>query len=864
MSEQLSTKQIAIPQNEFFIIPAQFALKTHLRSLIGIIIIAPSHVISLWSRAPSALRSICLHLPHHRARHTLSQPSSLPSLRYTAAMLPAFVRRPHPAVGLLVCVSTFCIHTSAQTPALHPSESFRQHMTALLNGDYSSKHPEPFQWLDGGKRYTLLEPVAAPAKGEELVSYDTGSGGGRTVLVPAAAFIPKGATEPLDVEDYDWSSDHTRLLLFTNSRKVWRENTRGDYWVLDLQTHTLSQLGGSAAAPSSLMFAKFSPDGGTVAYVRENNLYAEDLATHTVRALTTDGSADIINGTSDWVNEEELDIRDAFRWSPDSRSIAFWNFDQSGVQEWTLIDDTSGPVPVTRRYHYPQVGTTNSATHIGVINLDQPSKVTWLKLPGDPREHYVPHMDWVPHTRQIAAEYLDRPQRDDSIYIADAETGDTRLIFEDTDSKTYVDTIGFHGLDVDFTWLPSQGKPDGAPAALLWFSERDGWRHAYAIPLSATPAQPKLLTDFAADIIDPVALDPVGGWLFFTASPGDPIRSYLYRVSLTASATPTRLTPSGETGTHAFSSAAPDGLYAIESFSNANTAPRFTLTRLADSHPVRTLAESPAITAKVAALDTPIEFTDTAIGNGVSLSTLLIKPPHFDPTKKYPVLTYIYGEPADQTVVDRFSSLYTTLCFIAREGYIVLSFDNQGTPAPRGRDWRHAGYGAIGVLSTQQQAEAIHSFAASHPFIDTSRMAMWGWSGGGTNTLNMMFRNPGLYSTGISIAPVADQKRYDTIYQERYMGVPSTNARGYQQGSAINFAQGLTGNLLIIHGSGDDNVHMAGTEVLINRLITLGKTFDFMDYPGRTHSISEGEGTYLNVIMRTVRYLEDHVPAGAR
>jgi dipeptidyl-peptidase-4 len=610
------------------------------------------------------------------------------------------------------------------------------------------------------------------------------------------------------------------------------------------------------------MFAKFSPDGRTVAYVRENNIYAEDLATHSVRALTTDGSADIINGTSDWVNEEELDIRDGFRWSPDSRSIAFWNFDQSGVQEWTLIDDTSGPVPVTRRFHYPQVGTTNSATRIGVVNLDQPAKVTWVKLPGDPREHYVPHMDWVPHTRQVAAEYLDRLQRDDRIYVADADSGEARSIFEDTE-PTFVDTLGFHGLDLDFTWLPAEGKRDAAPAALLWFSERDGWRHAYAVPLSSSPAEPRLLTNFAADVIAPVALDPVGGSLFFTASPGDPIRSYLYRTGVTGSNVPTRLSSSAETGTHSFSKPSPDGLYAIESYGNVNTAARYTLTRLADSHAVRTLAESPEVTARLAALDAPVEFTDTAISHGVSLSTMVIKPPHFDPTRKYPVFTYIYGEPAGQTVVDHVGA-DVFLRFIAREGYVVLSFDNQGTPEPRGRDWRHAGYGAIGELSTQQQAEAIRSFAASHPFVDTTRMAMWGWSGGGTNTLNMMFRNPGLYSTGISTAPVADQKRYDTIYQERYMGLPSTNADGYQRGSAINFAQGLTGNLLVIHGSGDDNVHFAATEVLENRLIALGKAFDFMDYPGRTHSISEGEGTSVHIYTLIARYLEEHVPAGPR
>ena len=775
--------------------------------------------------------------------------------------------------GLTVALLTFLLvlspGASAQalpqvpTAAPHPSESFVQIAKDIDAGKYFPDYPAIPQWLDNGARYTLVEPAVPPAKGFDIVAYDAVTGGNRTVLVSSSSLVPKGAAEPLAIETYSWSPDHTKLLAFTNSKRVWRRNTRGDFWVLDRSTGTLTQLGGLASPPSSLMFAKFSPDGRSVAYVRNNNLYAEDLSTHTIRTLTLDGSDDVINGTSDWVNEEELDIRDGFRWSPDSRSIAFWQFNQAGVQLWTLIDETSGPIPVTHTYHYPQAGTTNSATRIGVVNVDQPGKITWLKLPGDPREHYIPHMDWVPRTRQVAAEYLDRLQRDDRIYVADAGSGESHVIFQDTD-PTYVDTNGFHGLDQDFTWLPAKDKPDAPPAALLWFSERDGWRHAYAIPLTLTMSQPRLLTGFPADIIASVALDVAHNSLFFTASPDDPLRAYLYRATLDGSAPPTRLTPASEIGTHAFFQPSPDGLYVFESFFTANAAPRLTLARLSDAATMRTLGEFPEINAKLAALETPIEFIDTPIDNHITLSTKIIKPPHFDPTKKYPVFTYVYGEPAAVTVLDSLDVQDFFLHLIAREGYVVVSFDNQGTPAPRGRAWRHAGYGSLGVLSTQQQAEAIRSFAASHPFVDTTRMAIWGWSGGGTNTLNMMFRNPGLYSTGIVNSPGPDQKRYDTIYQERYMGLPSTNAQGYHDGSAINFSAGLAGNLLIIHGSGDDNTHFAGTEELVNRLIAEGKTFDFMVYPGRTHSLSEGEGTLIHNYTLVARYLEDHVPAGPR
>jgi dipeptidyl-peptidase-4 len=776
---------------------------------------------------------------------------------------------PHFTVAPLICLYALTLGPSAQllsqaqTAAPHPSESFVQIAKDIDAGKYFPDYPAIPQWLDNGARYTLIEPAVPPAKGFDIVAYDAVTGGNRTVLVSSSSLVPKGANEPLALETYSWSPDHTKLLAFTNSKRVWRRNTRGDFWVLDRSAGTLTKLGGLTSPPSSLMFAKFSPDGRSVAYVRNNNLYVEDLSTHKIRTLTLDGSNDVINGTSDWVNEEELDIRDGFRWSPDSRSIAFWQFNQAGVQLWTLIDETSGPVPVTHTYHYPQAGTTNSATRIGVVNVDQPGKITWLKLPGDPREHYIPHMDWVPHTRQVAAEYLDRLQRDDRIYVADAGSGESHVIFQDTD-PTYVDTNGFHGLDQDFTWLPVKDKHDAPPTALLWFSERDGWRHAYAVPLNPTASQPRLLTDFAADIIASVALDVAHNALFFTASPDDPLRAYLYRVTLDGSAPPKRLTPASETGTHDFFQPSPDGLYAFESFVTANTAPRLTLARLSDAASMRTIGEFPNVTARLASLETPIEFTDTPIDNHITLSTKIIKPPHFDPAKKYPVFTYVYGEPFAVTVVDGPEVQDLFLHLIAREGYVVVSFDNQGTPAPRGRAWRHAGYGSLGVLSTQQQAEAIRSFAASHPFVDTTRMAIWGWSGGGTNTLNMMFRNPGLYSTGIVNSPGPDQKRYDTIYQERYMGLPSTNAQGYHDGSAINFSAGLAGNLLIIHGSGDDNTHFAGTEELVNRLIAEGKTFDFMVYPGRTHSLSEGEGTLIHNYTLVARYLEDHVPAGPR
>jgi dipeptidyl-peptidase-4 len=288
------------------------------------------------------------------------------------------------------------------------------------------------------------------------------------------------------------------------------------------------------------------------------------------------------------------------------------------------------------------------------------------------------------------------------------------------------------------------------------------------------------------------------------------------------------------------------------------------LVGLPDHKPLRTLADNAALAAKVAPLVSPstrpTEFFTIDIGGGVTLDASLIKPRNFDASRKYPVIVYVYGEPAGQTVVDRWGGsrgLFHRA--LANEGYLVASFDNRGTPAPKGAAWRKIVYGTVGDLSSKEQAAAVRALAAARPYIDDSRIGVWGWSGGGSNTLNCMFRFPDVFKVGVSVAPVPDQRLYDTIYQERYMGLPQENAEGYRIGSPINFADGLKGKLLIVHGSGDDNVHYQGTERLANKLIELGKPFDFMVYPNRTHGISEGSGTSLHVHSLIARYFLDHL-----
>jgi dipeptidyl-peptidase-4 len=722
--------------------------------------------------------------------------------------------------------------------------------------EYAAPRFGPARWLADGSAYTTVERAAEGADVWDIVRYDAATGA-RSILVAGAKLTPAGSNSPLSIEDYAWSKDGKQLLIFTNTRRVWRQNTRGDYWVFNLANGSLRQIGRDAP-PASLMFAKFSPDGTRVAYVRGNNIYVERVDDGQVTQLTRDGSDTTINGTSDWVYEEELGVRDGFRWSPDGKRIAYWQFDSTGVEIFTLINNTDALYPALTRIPYPKAGTKNSAVRIGVVEAGG-ATTKWMKTPGDPRETYLARLDWI-DANTIAMQQLNRLQNQNDFLFGDAGSGDVRRVFRD-ESKTWVEVMD------EVPWIDN-GR------AFLWLSERDGWQHMYRVAREG--GEPKLITRFDADVTDYVGVDEAGGWAYFLASPTNATQRYLYRTRLDGTGTPHRVTPvdsrslaQGEPasaeGTHTYV-ADPSGRLAFHTYSRFEQPPVIDVVELATHRSVRALTDPSALAAKVAPLlKPPAEFFTVDIGEGVRLDGYIIKPADFDPSRKYPVIVHVYGEPASQTVVDRWGG--SGMLFrraLANAGYIVVSFDNRGTPAPKGAAWRKIIYGTVGDLSSRDQAAAIRALAARHAFIDRDRVGVWGASGGGSNTLNAMFRFPDVFKVGVSVAPVPDQRLYDTIYQERYMGLPQTNAEGYRIGSPINFAQGLQGKLLLIHGTGDDNVHYQGTERLINKLIELGKPFDVMVYPNRTHALSEGRGTSTHLNQLIARYFLDNLPPGGR
>jgi dipeptidyl-peptidase-4 len=474
-----------------------------------------------------------------------------------------------------------------------------------------------------------------------------------------------------------------------------------------------------------------------------------------------------------------------------------------------------------------------------------------MQLPGDPREHYIGRIQWA-DARTVLVQQLNRLQNTDRYLLADVVSKSVREMWVDHDDAFI--TIGFGGLP--------EARPLRGGAEFLTTTEKDGWMHAYRI---TREGRETLLTRGDLDAVSVAGVDENGGWLYFIASPENATQRYLYRSPLDGRGSPERVTPQAFAGSNSYD-VSPDGRHAFHRFSAFDDPGVRDLVGLPDHHVVAVTDDFGSLKEKVRPFITPrVEYFKTSAGDGVTVDGYMLKPPDFVPSKRYPVLVFVYGEPASQTVEDRWGGPTTLFHrYLASLGYIVASFDNAGTPAPRGRAWRKVIYGAVGVLSSKQQAEAVRSLASSRSYIDLDRVAVWGWSGGGTNTLNLVFRFPDLYKVGMAVAPVPDQRLYDTIYQERYMGLPTANVEGYKQGSAINFAEGLTGDLLIVHGSGDDNVHYQGSQLLVNRLIELGKPFDFMTYPDRTHAISEGPGTSTHLYHLLTRFLTTHLPAGGR
>jgi dipeptidyl-peptidase-4 len=471
----------------------------------------------------------------------------------------------------------------------------------------------------------------------------------------------------------------------------------------------------------------------------------------------------------------------------------------------------------------------------------------WFKFSDDSRNHYIPKMDWADDSRHIIVQQLNRLQNTNEVILAHVRKDRIRSVLTERDEAwlDVTDSLRWYNNGTRFTWL----------------SERDGWRHLYRV--SRSGGKVTLLTPGPFDVIQVLHLDEDDGWVYYLASPDNPTQRYLCRAPLDGDGKLERVTPSNQVGTHSYD-ISPDAKWAFHTYSSFSVPPVTELISLPDHKTVRVLADNSELRETLDELETgATEFFRVDIGDGVELDGWCIKPPDFDSCKRYPVLLYVYGEPAGQTVLDRWGGKrYLWHQMLAQRGYLVMSVDNRGTPAPRGRQWRKCIYRQVGILASADQAAAVRKIIETRPYVDPNRIGVWGWSGGGSMSLNAIFRYPDLYRTAMAIAFISDQRYYDTIYQERYMGLPDDNAEGFKNGSPITFAHQLKGNLLLVHGTADDNVHYQSCEALVNKLIEHNKHFTMMAYPNRSHGIHEGKNTRLHLYTLLTRYLQENLPAG--
>ena len=708
--------------------------------------------------------------------------------------------------------------------------SHAQHPTLTLDSIHGSRYFRSVsvgvRWAPDGRHFT--HTVRNPDGGHDLVWVNARSGDSE-VLVTGPTLTLEGEDSPIDIESYQISDDGSKVLIFTNSVRVWRQNTLGEYFVWDFEAKRLTKV---SSEPDLQQFAKFSPDANLVGFVRTNNIFVVDLRTGEEHQITEDGSDDIINGTADWVYEEELGLRDGFRISPDGTRIAFWRFDQSIIPPFYLIDETT-LYPELTPVRYPKAGTANSTVTIGIADIET-GETVWVDYQTE-GETYVANLGFH-GADEIWLTRLNRHQNRLDLMFADVATGETRIIMSDT-SDTWVE-------NETPTWIDDGER-------FLFLSERDGFNHLYMF--RADGSLERQLTSGEWEVSGVAGIDDDRDRIYFTATEQGPLGRQLYRVGFDGRGF--RQITEG-TGSHRINFS-PTFSYFVDSHSSI-ASPSVQTLREENGDEVRVLAQNEQLAARIDELDiAPPEFITVPAADATPLNAWIIKPPDFDPERRYPLLMYVYGGPGSQTVRDSWGgSRYLWHQLLASEGYIVASVDNRGTGA-RGRDFKTSTYLNLGINESDDQISAAR-FLGALPYIDETRIGIWGWSYGGYLSSLSIMRGNDVFKAAVAVAPVTDWRLYDTIYTERFLRTPQENAEGYTAGSPLSYADSLEGNLLLIHGSGDDNVHYQNTLQLVQRLQQAGKQFDMRVYPNKTHSIAGGN-TRVDLFAYVTAWLHDNL-----
>jgi len=692
-----------------------------------------------------------------------------------------------------------CLSTALSAQELTLEDIFLKHT-------YDTRVMDPSPWIENGQAF-----LKAKVSGnrtvilrEELVT------GEESIFINSSALQTSDSSVPISFDEFTISPDERWLLLLNGREQLWRRSSQGYYYLHDRQAALTRRLSDRDRPQSN---PHFSPDSRKVAYVLENNLYIRDLKSGKTTQVTTDGGENIINGQADWLYEEEFSLTRAYEWSPDSRSIAFLRFDQGQVPTFPLVDEM-GRYPTITTIRYPKVGERNSIVTLGVVDVRR-NRTRWMNT-GEHSGSYLPRISWTGRPREVAFYRLNRRQNRLELVFADARSGKSRVAATQTDSA-WVD------ITDDLHFLGSGGR-------FLWTTETSGYRHIVLHDHDGHRIRPLTTGDW--EVTEILAVDEQNRTVYFTGKKDGVTQQQVYRVRFDGTSL-TRLTAPGGWNTVQLT---PDFTHYILWRSNRNSPPQVSLHKTSGDR-VRWFIEAAA--PAIADLDLPPwEFLTITTSDGADLNAVILKPKHFDSRKRYPTLIYTYGGPGVQIVTDKwYNSRGRGLWhqYMAQEGFVILSVDNRGA-AGRGKAFSNFVGGDLGQWAVHDQIEAA-KWAARQPWGAKDRIGIWGWSFGGYTTLLALTIGADHFKAGAAVAPVTDWRLYDTAYTERYMGLLPENAAGYDAASVLNYAHLYRGGLLLVHGTGDDNVHPQHSWQLIDRLTLHRKPFDLMMYPGKNHNL---------------------------
>lgn len=658
----------------------------------------------------------------------------------------------------------------------------------------------------------------------------------------------------VQAQDPSWQDEAVERLRGIYDRNDFRARDTEPEWLLDSSGYKLRErdsktnrrvvaLYGVKTGERSVVSDAgkkelLSPDGSRIAEARNRKIYVRNVDRKERVELTED------------VGDRDISYRD-LNWSPSGKYVSFVEADSTNVKQRSVLVPGDPSYPGVAKHRFARVGGKLPSLRVGIADAIS-KNVRWLPIEVPDEGFYLGQVDWIGSSDELLIETASRFRDKREFWIASTGGELNRIYSEVNDAWA----IGSHQINLGAEWIR-----DGE--AFVFISEKDGWRQAFL--LSRDGKIETKLTPGEFDLTDRAHLDKAGGWYYFYACPDNATQRYLYRVPLDGSGTLERITPENQPGTHEYE-ISPDAKWAIHTYSTLNDPPVVDLVDLPGHNVIRVLDDHSKLRKKFKQIvPRPSEFVQIEIGDGVVMDASLTKPRDFDESKKYPVFVYVYGEPYLQTVLDKWGAAQIDfLRVVADSGYITVSIDNRGTAAPKGAAWRRSVFGSLGPLSTEEQAAGIQKLAEMKPYIDLERVGIWGWSGGGSNTLNAMFRKPDVYHVGIAVVPKPQPWLYNAWFQEIYMRTREVNADGYERSAPINFAEGLKGKLLIVTGSGETNTHIQIIEGLVDRLIELGKPFDYMVYPNRDHGLREQSGTVVHVRMLILRYLIENLPPGPR